>query len=104
MSISIKLSTNELTRRLKDLIDIVADPDAPILDPAKYSKAYARLLNLITTHPDKMKSHYVLHNLGAARVDFLSELTGQIYVRPEYRKSKTLKTLRERDESINPTR
>ena len=96
MSVSIQLSTNELTRRLKELIDIVADPDAPILDPAKYTQAYARLLNLVTFHPDKMNTPYVLHNLGAARVDFLSKLTGQTYIRPEYKKSKTLRALRGR--------
>ena len=83
---SIELETIELLRRLRGLIDIVADPDLSIKDPAAYTQAYVRLLNLIARHPKKMKSKHVLHNLGEVRVNFLKNLTGNIYVRPDYRK------------------
>lgn len=89
------LTQDELIRRLKTLVDILSDPDTPILTPALYAESYARLLNLISKHPEKMRSKHVLHNLGAERVRFLSDLTGKIYVRPEYgKKSKTLRTLK----------
>ena len=93
---SIELKQDELLRRLRELIDQVADPDLHIKDPAAYAQAYVRLINLIARHENKMSSAHVLHNLGAARVKFINELTGKTYVRPDYRKRHALlKTLKE---------
>ena len=93
---SIDLPKAELLRRLKGLIDKVADPDFAMVNPAEYSQSYARLLNLIERHSHQMQSKFILHNLGGKRVDFLCELTGNIYVRPDYRKKNTsLKSLKE---------
>ena len=85
---SIELKQDELLRRLRELIDLVADPDLPIKDPAAYAQAYARLVNLIAHHENKMGSAHVLHNLGAARVKFINEITGKTYVRPDYRRKR----------------
>ena len=93
---SIELNQDELLRRLRGLIDIVADPDLSIKDPAAYTQAYVRLLNLIARHPKKMKSKHVLHNLGEVRVNFLKDLTGNDYVRPDYKnKSRAASSLHE---------
>lgn len=71
------LTQRELVKRLKELVDYVADPDSRIQDPQKFAEAYARLVNLATLYPDKFGTKYVQHNLGIKRIAYIRELLGE---------------------------
>lgn len=75
---SIDLSQKELVRRLRGLVDFVSDPENRIKDPQKFAEYYARLINLASLYPEKLKRKYVVHNLGIKRIQYIEKLMGYV--------------------------
>lgn len=72
-----QLSQREFTRRLRDLVDFVEDPENRYLEPEKFAESYARIVKLATLYPEKLKTKYVMHNLGKRRIDYIERLMGE---------------------------
>jgi hypothetical protein len=74
---TIPITSRELVRRLKKLVDFVSDSDNRIIDPQKYALNYARLVHLGAEYRDRLDTPYVKHNLTDRRYSYILRTLGE---------------------------
>lgn len=74
---TLPITSRELVRRLRKLIDFVADSENRIIDPEGYANAYARMVHLGREYRGKLDTPYVKHNLTDRRMGYLLNALGE---------------------------
>jgi hypothetical protein len=65
------LTSRDLVRRLREIVDRVSDPEYRIRNPQEFAMDYHIMITLAKENHEKLDTVYAVHNLGVARREYI---------------------------------